>query len=114
MLHKENSEPLESTDPEIKKIWDRVVREGYKPELYDIIKIYFRDTRGKYYGGLVFFIDNNGIYVSDGYFYAPDAFYDFLERLGLGGSFHEYIYRNCYPSFRHTKWPYMTSKKEKL
>ena len=110
-----NTQSLEDSSAEISDIWNRVTKErGYKPKLHDIIKIYFLNIQHRYYGGLVFFIDDSGIYVTRGYFYAPDIFYNFLEGLGLGEDFNKYIYRNSYASFSSNRWPYRVTLKERL
>ena len=114
MIDEDNSQLLEDSSPEIGRIWKRVLDSGYSAKVHDIIKVYFKNIQDRYYGGLVFFISDDGIYVTSGHYYAPDEFYNFLERLGLGENFNEYIYRNSGPWFRRNKWPYKVNTKEKL
>lgn len=114
MIDGNNSQLLEESSPEIQEIWNRIEETGYVPEIHSIIRAYFLNIQNRYYPGLVFFVDEDGIYVSPGNYYAPDKFYDLLERLGLGEDFDRYIYRNSGPNFRRNKWPYTTHYMKKL
>lgn len=114
MINNDNSQLLENSSIEIKQIWHNIQKSKYKPQLNDIVRIYCTNTQDNYYQALVFFVGEDGVFVTDGAYYVPDVFYDLLERLGLGEDFDRYIYRNSSPSFRKNKWPYTVTTAEKI
>lgn len=104
---------LEDSDNSIEQFWNKIMDKGYKPQIHDIIRIFFLNIQDRYYCGIVFFIDDNGIWSTD-HATVPEPFYDLLQRLGLGEDFNRYIYQTLPAWFKRSKWPYTVTIPKKI
>lgn len=122
----EYSGPLYNAPQDAKDIWNSVIIENnYIPKIHDLILARVNVIRSEKYKikeNYVYFIgDNEEIYVminNTSNTYAPNEFYEFMQRMGLTDTMRKYIYKGPEDyrplEYKSWKWPRRIELSEKL
>lgn len=123
----EYSGPLDEAPEFAKDIWNYTIKyDKYNkdvPKVHDLVVIRTNNIRTignrklMLYGRYVYFIDSDNIYVmvnNGSNSYAPDEFYNFMERMGLIESMKHFIYKGLELEYKKWKWPRKVELTEKI